>query len=256
MLPILQIGPLAIQTPGLILLLGLWLALSVSERAAARLGLNPTLIDNLTFAVLIGGLLGARLGYVVRYPEAFAASPASLVSPNPGLLDTWGGLAGAALVGLIYAQRKGLRLWPTVDALAPGLAVFGVALSLADLASGAAFGAVTSLPWGIELWGATRHPAQVYAILAAALVLLVLWPGGNLFRRLSAIASGLVFWTFSALSALSRLFLEAWRGDSVLVFGGLRQAQIIAWLVLALSLWAMGRLIWQSRDTILTSEGK
>lgn len=256
MLPILQIGPLAIQTPGLILLLGLWLALSLSERAAARLGLNPNLIYNLTFAALIGGLLGARLGYVARYPEAFAASPASLISPNPGLLDAWGGLTGAALVALIYGQRKGLRLWPTLDALTPGLAVLGVALGLANLASGAAFGAVTGLPWGIELWGATRHPAQIYASLAAALILLLLWPGGKLFRRLNEIAPGVIFWAFSTLSAFSRLLLETWRGDSVLVLGGVRQAQIVAWLVLALSLWAMGRLFQQSRGTILTTEGK
>lgn len=256
MLPILQIGPLAIQTPGLILLLGLWLALSLSERAAARLGINPNLIYNLTFAGLIGGLLGARLGYVARYPEAFAASPASLLSPNPGLLDAWGGLAGTALVALIYGQRKGLRLWPTLDALTPGLALLFVALGFADLASGAGFGAITNLPWGIALWGATRHPAQVYAILAAALVLLLLWPGGSLFRRLNEIAPGLVFWAFSGLSALSRLVLEAWRGDSVLILGGLRQPQLVAWLVLALSLWAMGRLLQPSRGTILNTEGK
>jgi prolipoprotein diacylglyceryltransferase len=218
--------------------------------------LNPNLLYHLTFAALTGGLLGARLGYVARYPEAFAASPASLISPNPGLLDAWGGLAGAALVALIYGQRKGLRLWPTLDALTPGLAVLSVALGLANLASGAAFGTVTSLPWGIELWGATRHPAQVYAIFAAALILLLLWPGGSLFQRLSAIAPGLIFWAFSALSALSRLLLETWRGDSVLIMSGLRQAQIIAWLVLALSLWAMGRLFQPNRGKILDTEGK
>ena len=256
MLPILQIGPLAIQTPGLILLLGLWLALNLSERAAARLGINPNLIYNLTFTALIGGLLGARLGYVLRYPEAFVASPASLLSPNPGLLDAWAGFASAALVALIYGQRKGMRLQPTLDVLTPGLALLSAALGFAHLASGAAFGAPTNLPWGIALWGAVRHPSQIYAILAATLILVVLWPGGKLFRRLNAIAPGLIFWTFSALSALSRLFLEAWRGDSVLVLGGLRQAQLVAWLVLALSLWAIGRLFQQSRGTILNTEGK
>jgi len=255
MLPILQIGPLAIQTPGLILLLGLWLALNLSERAAARLGINPNLIYNLTFAALIGGLLGARLGYALRYPEAFAASPASLLSPNPGLLDVWGGVAGGGLLGLIYGQRKGMRLQPTLDALTPGLALLSAALGLANLASGAAFGAPTSLPWGIALWGAARHPSQIYAILAAALILAALRPGGKLFRRLGEIAPGLIFWTFSALSALSRLILEAWRGDSVLVFGGLRQAQLVAWLVLALSLGTIGRILLQARSTILETEG-
>ena len=63
-------------------------------------------------------------------------------------------------------------------------------------------------------------------------------------------APGLTFWAFSALSALSRLVLEAWRGDSEIIFGGLRLAQIAAWLLLALSLWAIGRLYQQCRGRL------
>jgi hypothetical protein len=58
-----------------------------------------------------------------------------------------------------------------------------------------------------------------------------------------------------ALSALARLILEAWRGDSLLIFDSLRQPQIAAWLVLALSMWAFGRIYQHSRGTILTTEG-
>lgn len=256
MFPILQIGPLAIQTPGLILLVGLWLALNLSERAAARKGLNPNTLYNLALAALAGGVLGARLGFVLRYPEAFAANPTSIFSPNPGLLDAWGGLSGALLVGLIYGQRKGLSLWPTLDALTPGLAMLGVALNFSHLASGAAFGAPTDLPWGIELWGARRHPSQVYELVAAALILWALRPNSKFFQRLIGLAPGLAFWAFGALSALSRLVLEAWRGDSQIIFGGLRQPQLFAWLVLALSLWALGRIFNHSRGTILNTEDK
>ena len=255
MLPILQIGPLAIQAPGLILLAGIWLALSLSERNAARKGTNPNLIYSLVLAALAGGLIGARLGYILRYPAAFAASPLSAFSPNPGLLDVWGGLVGAMLVSLIYGQRKGLALWPTLDTLTPGLALMGVMLGLTQLASGSAFGSPSELPWAIELWGAYRHPSQIYASIAAALILVLVRPQGRLAQRLQALAPGLFFWAFAALSALARLFLEAWRGDSALIFGNLRQAQIAAWLVLALSLWAFGRILSRSRGTIISTEG-
>ena len=179
----------------------------------------------------------------------------SVFSPNPGLLDLWGGVVGALLVSLVYGQRKGLALWPTLDTLTPGLAVMGVALGLSQLASGAAFGSPTELSWGIELWGARRHPTQIYASLAAALILVVLRPQGRLAQRLQALAPGLHFWAFIGLSALARLLLEAWRGDSALIFGGLRQPQVVAWLVLALSLWAIGRILSRSRGTITTTEG-
>ena len=55
---------------------------------------------------LLAALLGARLVYALRYLEVFLASPLSLLSLNPGLLDPLGGLACACLAGWIYTQEK------------------------------------------------------------------------------------------------------------------------------------------------------
>jgi prolipoprotein diacylglyceryl transferase len=239
MLPILNIGPLAIQVTGLVLLLGVWLGLSLAERHASRFGVKPNELYNLAFVVMIAGVIGARLAYALRYPGAFAQAPLSLFSLNPGLLDAWGGLAVGLLAALIYGQRKGMAFWPTLDALTPALAVLGIALSLSQLASGAAFGSPTELPWGIELWGARRHPSQVYEALAGALILAILWPGR---QDAGDRTPGTYFLTFLAASAGVRLFLEAFRGDSVLLPGGLRLAQVATWLVLAASLWGLRRL--------------
>lgn len=245
MLPVLQIGPLALQTPGLILLAGLWIGLSLAERQAKRYGVQPGVLDNLILLVMVAGVLGARLAYVVRYPAVFSENPASILSLNPGLLDPWGGLAAAVLAGLIYGQRKKLPFGSTLDALTPALAVMGVALALSHLASGSAYGAPTDLPWAIDLWGAERHPTQVYEILAASLILLIVWPGAGLWDRYAGRADlrpGVRFLGFAALSAFARLFLEAFRGDSVLLPGGFRSAQVLAWLVLFACLWGIRRL--------------
>ncbi len=244
MLPFLQIGPLAIPMPGLILLCGLWLGLTLSEWHAHRYKLSAKDIYYLAMVGLLTALAGARLAYFVRYPEAFMQSPASLFSLNAGLLDP---IAGA-LIGLVaasfYGQRKGMPFWSTLDALTPALAVVAVAIPLSNLASGAAFGAPTNLPWAIDLWGAARHPTQIYETLAAALILLILWPGRP---RIKANVPGEYFLQFIALSAGARLFLEAFRGDSSLLPGGIRSAQISAWLVLAASIWMMKRLSNPSR---------
>ena len=61
MLPILQIGPFALQTPGLILLIGAWAGLSLAERYAKRFQINPNQLYNLAFIGLIAGILGALL---------------------------------------------------------------------------------------------------------------------------------------------------------------------------------------------------
>ena len=168
MLPILQVGPFALQLPGLILLAGLWLGINLAERYADRFGVKASELSKLIMLSLLAALLGARLVYALRYLEVFLASPLSLLSLNPGLLDSLGGLACAILVGWIYTQRKKLPLWGTLDALTPAAAVMAIFLALAHLASGAAFGAETNLPWALELWGASRHPSQIYEALAAA----------------------------------------------------------------------------------------
>ena len=241
MLPILQIGPLAIQFPGLIWLLSIWLGLSLAERHSARRGVNPNPLYNLVFIALVAGVIGARLSYALRYAQIFLENPAGLIALDPSLLDPLGGAVTGLLSAAVYAQKKHLPLWPTLDALTPLLAVVALGAGFAHLASGAAFGAPTSLPWGIQLWGVLRHPSQIYEILAAGLILFILWPGEarSIFKWDRFAAPGSYFLSFLALSAAARLLLEAFRGDSLLLPGGLRSAQVIAWFVLALSLWGL-----------------
>ena len=240
MLPILQIGPLAIQTPGLVILIGVWAGLTLAERFAGNHKINPDKIYNLTLAGLIAGVLGARLVYAARYSAAFSADPTSLFSLNPGLLDPLGGIAAGMIAALIYGQRTHLPFWRTGDALTPALAVASIALGLSQLAAGSAFGAQTEVPWGIELWGAKRHPTQIYNTLSAGLILIALWPGRRYLARLSE-TPGTIFLTFTALSACARLVIEGFRGDSAILPNGIRVAQIAAWLVLAACLWALAR---------------
>jgi phosphatidylglycerol---prolipoprotein diacylglyceryl transferase len=238
MLPVLNVGPLALQTPGLILLLGLWLGLTAAEKQAARTGFDTNRLYNLVFAALIAGVAGGRLFYAARYSDAFISSPGSLLSLNPGLFDAAGGLAAAVIAGLIYMNRARLPGWRTLDVLTPLFAVLGIAIALANLASGAGFGAPTNLPWAIELWSANRHPSQIYDALAALVIFIVIIhprTAGWLQRP------GVRFLSFAALSAAARLFLEAFRGDSVLVSNGIRSAQLAAWLVLAVAIWALYR---------------
>jgi phosphatidylglycerol---prolipoprotein diacylglyceryl transferase len=238
MLPVLQIGPLALQMPGLMYLIGLWLGLSLAEKRAAKFGISANHIYNLTFSGLIAGIVGARLGYVFQYPNAFLRSPLSLFSLNPGLLDPFFGAAAALIAVLIYGQRNKLPFWRILDGLTPVPAVFMIGMALAHIASGEAFGAETSLSWAIDLWGAKRHPSQFYELIGAIIILLAL----ELRIKDSIAPVGMPFLTFVALSAGTRLFLEAFRGDSAVIFGGIRIMQVVAWLVLALALWRLAQM--------------
>lgn len=238
MLPILQIGSFALQTPGLILLAGLWFGLSLTEKHAKRFRVKSDKIYNLAFIMFVAGILGARLVVVAQFPAAFIENPLSLVSLNPSLLDPSGGFIIAVVVGLIYGQRKNMALWNTLDALIPALAVIGVAIPMATLASGSAFGQPTNLPWAIDLWGATRHPTQVYQAILASVILWLIWPS----RQSKKNAAGMLSLKFLAYSAGARLVVEGFRGDSTLILGGLRSAQLAAWIILAIALWGYFRI--------------
>jgi phosphatidylglycerol:prolipoprotein diacylglycerol transferase len=98
------------------------------------------------------------------------------------------------------------------------------------------------LPWAIDLWGAARHPSQVYALLLALAVFIAV-------RRfaLGPTFPGFLFLAWLAMAAASRLFLEAFRGDSVIVLGSLRAAQLISLMLLG---GALIGLHWRARQAL------
>jgi prolipoprotein diacylglyceryltransferase len=229
MFPVLRIGPLAVQMSSLILLLAAWLSIWSSEREGVWRELPAGAIANLgTFAAL-AGLLGARLGYVLLNRSSYTADPLSIFSLTTSALEPAAGVGTALVVGIVYGQRRKLPLRGALDALAPGVAVLSIGLALANLASGDGYGAPARLPWSVVLWGADRHPSQVYEVLGA-LAVLALWYWVS--RRV--LPQGISFLVVIAALALARLFLEAFRGDSQFAPGGLRWAQLWALLALAL----------------------
>lgn len=231
MLPILQVGPLAIQLPGLLLIMGVWVAILLIERAAPCFKISPALVNNMIFFALIAGILGARLGYVLRYIDVYASDPLAILALNPNTLSLPEGLLAGLITSVIYGQRKELPFWSTLDVLTPGAAVFMLTLAFTHLSSGDAFGAPTSLPWAIDLWGMKRHPSQIYEILGAGIILLLMLR----LQRYRWLA-GFQALIFIVLSAAARLFLEAFRGDSIILFGGLRQAQLASLVILLFTL--------------------
>ena len=240
MFPVLQIGSAALPVPALTLLVGVFVAIWLSEKEARRLNLRSESVSYLILISLGTGLIGARLGYVARYLGIYVTDPLAILSPSNRAMAPAVGFLVAGIAALIYGQRRALPLRPTLDALAPGAAVMMVALGVAHLASGEAFGAPAHLPWSIYLWGAYRQPSQIYETLSALAVLLIWW-----LTRQRLPAAGFGFLLVVALSASSRIFLEAFGGDSQILAGGLRAPQV--WGLLTLGLCLLAVHFWSRR---------
>lgn len=213
----------------ILLVAAAWLGLTLAERRSERRGIGKDDLNNLVFYGLVAFIVGGRISYVLQNIAVFGKSPAGIVSINPDIFDPIGGIAAALIVAFIYGQRKQLAFWSTLDALTPFFAVLAIGLGLSRIASGSAFGIPTDLPWGIDQWNATRHPTQIYDTLASSLILILILRFGQNLRP------GLPFLTFAALTASAQLITQAFRADSLLVLGGIRQPQILAWVGLSIS---------------------
>jgi phosphatidylglycerol:prolipoprotein diacylglycerol transferase len=239
--PILNIGGLAIQLPGLILLLGYWLSLNLAGRRAKSRGVSEDAIFNAGFIALSAGLVGARLGYVILHWSAYQNDLAGIVALTTGALSTPVGIPVGLGTAALALRRYQMRLAVLLDALAPGLALMLAFVSLADLSSGSSYGTISDLPWAIELWGAHRHPTQVYELLAALTCLgLLQW------ARPRSPYDGFLFALFVFVYGAARLFLEAYRADPWLLPGGYRTVQVIGFGMVAVSLWSMSQRLSQT----------
>lgn len=211
----------------ILLVAAVWIGLSLAEKRAERHGISKEHLNNITFYALIAFIIGGRLSFVLQNIPAFIKSPIGILSINPDVFDPLGAAAIAFIVAFIYGQRNSLSFWRTLDALTPFFAVLAIGLGLSHLGAGTAFGKETRLPWGINLWNATRHPTQIYEMLASLLIFGLVWLQKQNPRP------GMLILTYAALTAASQLFIQAFRGDSTLILNGLHQEQIIAWIVLA-----------------------
>ena len=240
MLPTLNIGSVAIQTRGLILIAAFWLGLQTADFAARRLNVDPDDLWNAGFTGLIAGILGARVFYVVQFLDVYAARPSTALALNLQDMNWWGGAVAAVIAAGIYLWSGRVSLPRAADALVIGLAVaYGVA-GLSAFFSGAAYGMPTSMPWGIELWGASRHPVQLYEFVAGIVVAGVLWwllPRRDFDGWLALVGV--------ALLAGARVVVEAFRASPATIGDNFRIVQIGAWIILLI---ALATLVWQDRQ--------
>jgi len=232
MLPTIFIGPLSLPTGPFLILFGLWLGMVVSEKKITSTTHNKISTRQLNdwFGItLIVGVVSARLAYAAQYPRVYLEHPLTLLSIQAEGLDVLAGSFFGFITGLVYCQRKNISIWHLLDAITPLLMVMSVCIPLANFASGDAFGSITHLPWSIYLWGADRHPVQLYQFLLNLVVLAVFWPGKSFIKT-----PGILFLTTTGALSFVHLILESFRGQAQVLFSGVRSVQVIAWIIIAL----------------------
>jgi phosphatidylglycerol:prolipoprotein diacylglycerol transferase len=238
MLPYLNLGPLGFPTAPLVTLFGAWLALYAVDRAARRLGCDPESYYVLAAVTLVAGFVGARLVFVLLHWSSYDDNLVGILWPLNSGYSGIGGIIIATAAAFFYARWKRLPAWEALDALAPGLVIFLMTLSLADFLGGTGYGSLTSMPWGISNYGVRRHPVQLYELLVGLLALAAWWATtGNRLRRVD----GRPFLVTATVYAAGRLLVDAFRENAWLTAGGYHVVQFLSLAVVLAALVLLAR---------------
>ena len=173
-----SLGPVTVRWYGVAYVLGFVCAALVIWRVARRwrVRVDADALLTIMFCVIIGVIVGGRLGYVLFYTDLslYLANPLEVFAFNHGGMSFHGGLIGALLSGIVAAKLTRIPYLTLADLgciAAPIGLFFG---RCANFVNGELWGAPTDAPWGVVFGGAAgmmpRHPSQLYEALLEGVV--------------------------------------------------------------------------------------
>lgn len=233
----------------LIILAGIFLALGLVRWIAGRRGLNPDIPLDIAPAVVVIGIICARLAYVLVKGEVFFRNPAEILNIRAGGLAIHGALIGGALTTIYLLRRRQQPVLVWADLLVAGVALGQAVGRWGNWANQEAYGRPTSGWWGLQIDAAHRlpgyegfstfHPTFLYEsllnVLNAALltwIALQIRPSGRL-------RPGFGLGVYCVTYGLIRLLTESVRIDSLKI-GPLPGATWVSLAFVIAGLWFAG----------------
>ncbi len=210
---ILRIGPVHIRWYGLMYVIGFAAsyALARYQIVKKKLPFSTEFLDSFYTCLVLGLIIGARLGYVLFYNLSFYLShPLDIPALWQGGMSFHGGLIGSVLAGIWCCKRHRADAWLVADVITVTAPV-GLGMGrLGNFINGELYGRITSLPWGMifpEGGPLPRHPSQLYEFLLEGVVLFaILWSVRDRVRK-----TGVLTALFVVLYGLFRFLAEFFR---------------------------------------------
>ena len=206
----LRLGPIQLRWYGLMYMLSFIIGFFVLRRLVRYRKLNLSTDDlyDLLFYIILGVMIGGRLGYVLLYDFAsYARDPLSIFAIWQGGMSFHGGFVGVILAVLWITRRKGWNFWEIADLVCVGVPI-GLGLGrIGNFINGELYGRATTVSWAMvfpEGGNMPRHPSQLYEAILEGLVLFFIlrWFYRKNFYR------GTVFWALLAFYGLFRFLVE------------------------------------------------
>jgi len=230
---LLEFGAFKIYSYGAMLALGFLLASTLAMRTAKKESIPPEKILDFSLVLLIAGIIGARMLYVILNWPDFANAPVNIIFLNQGGLAIYGGFALGVPIGIWFVRKSGLPLYKTLDLMSPYVALAQSIGRIGCFLNGCCYGRPTDFFLSVysPATDSRVHPTQLYSSLALLFIFAIL----RYFyekRRFD----GEIFFYYLLLYSSSRFFIEILRGDSAVSVLGFTLFQAISLLIFMSSL--------------------
>lgn len=227
-----KIGPF--YTWGVFLALGFLAPFAFVLKRAKEKELNTKVLLNIFIWIVVGSLIGMRLGYVFQFPAIYLLKPLEILKLWDGGLTFYGGLIGGIIGAVFYSKYAKIdkkEFFTIADLVVLYLPLGIIAGRIGCFLINDHQGSLTTLPWGI-VWpdGVIRHPVALYLIINGGMIFLILRIFEKKFKK-----PGSLFLLFLFLYSFTRFFLDFTRSTdppfSDPSFSGLSVSQWISIIV-------------------------
>ena len=225
---VLELGPLTIHFYGILIAVGVIVAIVVSRQRYIRFGGSSELFERVAIWAIVIGFLGARAAYVVTHTARFEGRPWAVLFIWEGGLALYGGLLFGAIALIWMVNRWNGDLFAIGDAVAVGVPLAQAIGRFGNYFNQELFGTPSDLPGAIIIDPARRpeayrefetfHPTFAYEAIWNALILV---PTILVLERYGKLAKGASFGIYVAMYAFIRFLMELLRTDTTFRFLGL-----------------------------------
>jgi prolipoprotein diacylglyceryl transferase len=247
-----EIGPLTIHMYGILIAIGVIVAIVVSKHRYQRFGGSGDMFERVAIWGVVIGFLGARAAYVVTHTHRFEGRPWAVFYIWEGGLALYGGLLFGALT-IVYLLRKwNGDVFAVGDATAVGIPLAQAIGRWGNYFNQELFGTPSTLPWAVEIdpeiaasagyaGFTTFHPTFLYESLWN---LLILVPVILILERRGKLSKSASFGVYVAMYAFIRFAMELLRTDTTFRFLGMSRN---GWVSIAAFLFGIGWIIYAQR---------
>ena len=218
---------------GILFVIGLLVAQYLLIYIFEKDGKTRKNVEDLTIYVVLGTIIGARLGHVFFYDAPYYLShPAEILQIWKGGLASHGGAIGILIAVYLYSRKSKINALWIFDRLVIVACFTGASIRFGNLMNSEIIGKITTLPWGVKFVRAYppemaldfRHPAQVYEALYFLVLLGVLF---YIWKKYShKLNNGYMFglflvilFTLRFIDEFFKVSQEAWEDDMLLNMG-------------------------------------